>query len=152
MDDAVVSLFGDAVPIWALDVSKADAFAERMASEIFKATQLSNFGPFRVTQDDLNTLGPSNVRREHKLVEYGSRDVKIFGAGDAQLRELGRKVANAPFYKPQGVQRPDGWYDYTAEKEYRFVFEFTRATRVFPVADTFVDLPYEAFADMIEPL
>lgn len=151
IDTTTASLFGDAA-IWALELGNADVFAERMAHEIFKAVKIGHFGPFRMTQNDLDGLDASNVRWEHKLVEYGSRDLTISGAGEAQLRELGRKIANAPFYKPEKVLRQDGWYHYTEEKEYRFVFEFTNATRVYPVADTFVDIPHDAFADVIEPL
>lgn len=143
-------IFQGAVPIWSLKDEMIDDFARVVAGELLRETSKKDFLEPAARLVDFDALSATDVRIKHGPVQYKERVYNFFKGVPGSLDNLARDVASAPFIKPPQVRRFGEVVNYSQEKEYRIVFEFTSGSRKIPPKVSHVDISYDALRDLIE--
>lgn len=123
---------------WEFDQSKLPKFVEGMAKEIIRAIHKD---PSIIQGIDASTLPELTLISRHSEIKYLPRRISCAHMSDAMVNELLETIGGITFIKPP---------EFSAEVEYRFVFDVTDGYTIYPPASDSITINSEFARALID--
>ena len=120
-------------------IQKANSLANRIGELILLQSKLDNFEKHLIKSHSPSSIKHLGINIRHQKVEYRDRTLNVTPKNPISYNNLVKLLSDIPFSKPTS---------FSAECEYRFIFDLVDQERIYPPVVDYVDLNLNLLANI----